>query len=129
MGLRDFRVQAVLAVSDLARARSFYEDRLGLEPSEEEEQGVRYACAGDTALFIYLSPDNAGKSPATVAGWFVDDLDATIDELASRGVAFEHYDQPGLKTDERGIFDAGRFRAAWIRDPDGNTLALSEQPV
>ena len=62
-----------------------------------------------------------------MAGWFVDDLDATIDELASRGVAFEHYDQPGLKTDERGIFDAGRFPVPpGSRDPDGNTLALSQ---
>jgi hypothetical protein len=43
-----------------------------------------------------------------------------------RGVAFERYDQPGIKTDERGIFDSGRFRAAWVKDPDGNTLALTE---
>jgi hypothetical protein len=49
-----------------------------------------------------------------------------MDELASRGVVFEQYDQPGLKTDGRGIFDAGRFRAAWIKDPDGNTMALTE---
>jgi hypothetical protein len=49
-----------------------------------------------------------------------------MDELASRGVAFQQYDQPGLKTDERGVFDAGRFRAARITDPDGNTLALTE---
>jgi hypothetical protein len=47
-------------------------------------------------------------------------------DLLSRQVVFEQYDQPGLKTDERGIFDAGRFKAAWIRDPDGNTLALTE---
>jgi hypothetical protein len=49
-----------------------------------------------------------------------------MDELAARGVAFEHYDQPGLATDERGMFDAGRFRAAWIKDPDGNTLAITQ---
>ena len=64
--------------------------------------------------------------PATVAGWFVHDLDQTIDELASRGVVFEQYDQPELKTDARGVFDAGSFEAAWIRDPDGNTMALTE---
>jgi catechol 2,3-dioxygenase-like lactoylglutathione lyase family enzyme len=127
MSLRDSRVQPVVAVSDLARARDFYEGKLGLEPLEEEQEGVRYSCGGDTALFIYLSPENAGKSPATVAGWFVEDLDATMAELESRGVVFERYDQPGLKTDERGVFDAGRFRAAWVRDPDGNTLALSDQ--
>ena len=68
----------------------------------------------------------AGKSPATLAGWFVDDLDETMDELTSRGVVFEQYDQPPIQTDERGVFDSGRFRAAWIRDPDGNTMALTE---
>jgi catechol 2,3-dioxygenase-like lactoylglutathione lyase family enzyme len=126
MGLRDSRVQALLAVSDLDRARRFYEEQLGLVPDEEEEQAVRYPCADGSAIGIYLSEENAGRSPATLAGWFVADLDGTMADLASRGVAFERYDQPGLKTDERGIFDAGRFRAAWISDPDGNTLALTE---
>jgi catechol 2,3-dioxygenase-like lactoylglutathione lyase family enzyme len=126
MGLSDSRVGALLAVSDLDRARHFYEGQLGLVPGEEEEQGVTYPCADGTGIFVYLSPENAGKSPATVAGWFVDDLDGTMEDLASRGVAFEQYDQPGLKTDERGVFDAGRFRAAWIKDPDGNTMALNE---
>jgi catechol 2,3-dioxygenase-like lactoylglutathione lyase family enzyme len=115
-----------MAVSDLDRARRFYEGQLGLVPGDEEEAGVTYPCADGTGIFVYLSPDNAGKSPATIAGWFVDDLDQTMDELASRGVSFERYDQPGLKTDERGVFDAGRFRAAWLRDPDGNTMALNE---
>jgi hypothetical protein len=49
-----------------------------------------------------------------------------MNELASRGVVFEQYDQPGIKTDERGIFDAGAFRAAWVKDPDGNTMAITE---
>jgi len=126
MGLSDCTVEAAAAVSDLAAAKRFYEEQLGLVPGEEEEQGVRYPCAHGTGIFIYLSPDNAGSSTATIAGWSVDDLDQTMDDLASRGVVFEQYDQPGLKTDERGVFDAGRFRAAWIRDPDGNTMALTE---
>ena len=126
MGLSDSRVGALMAVSDLDRARRFYEGQLGLVPGDEEEQGMSYPCADGTGIFVYLSPENAGKSPATIAGWFVDDLDKTMEELASRGVSFERYDQPGLKTDERGVFDAGRFRAAWIKDPDGNTMALNE---
>jgi catechol 2,3-dioxygenase-like lactoylglutathione lyase family enzyme len=128
MGLSDCRVDALLAVSDLDRARSFYEQQLGLVPADDEgeDQGVRYPCGGGTAIFVYLSPENAGRSPATMAGWLVDDLDQTMEELASRGVAFERYDQPGLATDERGVFDAGRFRAAWIKDPDGNTMALTQ---
>jgi catechol 2,3-dioxygenase-like lactoylglutathione lyase family enzyme len=126
MGLNDYRVQALLAVSDLDRAKGFYEDQLGLVPGEEEEEAIRYPCADGSEIGIYLSRENAGKSPATLAGWFVDDLDEVMAELASRNVVFEQYDQPGLSTDERGVFDAGRFRAAWIRDPDGNTLALTE---
>jgi catechol 2,3-dioxygenase-like lactoylglutathione lyase family enzyme len=126
MGLSDHRVEAAMAVSDLDRARRFYDDQLGLVSVEEEEQGVRYSCAEGTGIFVYLSPENAGSSSATLAGWFVDDLDRTMDELAARGVVFEHYDQPGIETDERGVFDAGRFRAAWIKDPDGNTMAISE---
>jgi catechol 2,3-dioxygenase-like lactoylglutathione lyase family enzyme len=126
MGLSECRVGALLAVSDLERARRFYEDQLGLVPGAEEEQAVTYPCADGTGVLVYLTPENAGKSPATLAGWDVDDFDRTMEELSARGVAFERYDQPGLKTDERGVFDAGRFRAAWVRDPDGNTLALTE---
>jgi catechol 2,3-dioxygenase-like lactoylglutathione lyase family enzyme len=126
LGLSDCSVQAVLAVSDLDTAKHFYERQLGLVPGEVEDQGVTYPCADGTSIFIYLSPESAGKSPATLAGWSVDNLDQTMDELVSRGVAFEQYDQPGIKTDERGVFDAGRFRAAWIKDPDGNTMALTE---
>jgi catechol 2,3-dioxygenase-like lactoylglutathione lyase family enzyme len=126
MGLSDYTVEAAAAVSDLAAARRFYEQQLGLVPGEEEEAGVRYPCADGTGIFIYLSPENAGSSTATVAGWFVEDLDRTMADLASRGAVFETYDQPGLKTDDRGVFDAGRFRAAWIKDPDGNTFALTQ---
>ena len=126
MGLSDCVVEAAIAVSDLDRARGFYEGGLGLVPGEEEAgQSVRYPCGGGTRIFVYLS-DHAGTSSGTLAGWFVDDLDETMSELAGRGVVFEQYDQPGIKTDERGVFDAGRFRAAWVTDPDGNTLAITE---
>ena len=128
MGLSDCRVEAAVAVSDLERARRFYEEGLGLAPGEQEEGvSARYPCAGGTAIFIYFAPDNAGKSTATLAGWFVDDLGETMDELGSRGVTFERYDQPGLATDERGVFEGPGFRAAWVKDPDGNLLAITEE--
>ena len=63
-------------------------------------------------------------SPGDLRRLVVADLDRTIDELASRGVRFEQYDQPGLKTNKRGVFDSGRFRAVWVKDPDGNTMRL-----
>ena len=129
MGLSDSRIGAVVAVSDLGAARRFYEDTLGLRPEGPDDQGVRYPCADGTALFVYSSPENAGRSPATVAGWAVADFEATLDELEGRGAVFEQYDQPGIKTDERGVFDTGSFRVVWVTDPDGNTLAINEDPA
>jgi catechol 2,3-dioxygenase-like lactoylglutathione lyase family enzyme len=123
--LSDHPVEAALAVGDLARAREFYEAKLQLTVADADEQGVHYRCGGGTGMFVYLSPDNAGQSPATMAGWTVVDLDSTMADLASRGVVFEQYDQPGLRTDEHGVFIGPGFRAAWMRDPDGNTLALT----
>jgi catechol 2,3-dioxygenase-like lactoylglutathione lyase family enzyme len=128
MGLSDSRVGAVVAVSDLGAARRFYEDTLGLKAEAPDDNGVRYPCADGTALFVYSSPENAGKSPATVAGWAVADFEATLAELEGRGARFEQYDQPGIKTDERGVFDTGSFRVVWVTDPDGNTLAINEDP-
>ena len=126
MGLSEQRIETAIAVSDLARAREFYEGRLGLRPGDVDDQGVRYPCGGGTGMFVYLSPDNAGTSKATIAGWSVDDLDATMSELSGNGVEFERYDQPGLKTDDNGVFTGPGFRAAWFLDPDGNTLAVTQ---
>jgi catechol 2,3-dioxygenase-like lactoylglutathione lyase family enzyme len=126
MGLSDSPIEAAIAVSDIPRAREFYEQKLGLTPSDAEEQGVRYPCGNGTGVFVYLSQENAGTSKATLAGWSVDDLDATMADLASRGIEFEQYDQPGLTTDERGVFAGPGFNAAWITDPDGNTLAITQ---
>lgn len=126
MELKDCKVGSLMAVSDLDAARRFYEDQLGLVPAADEENGARYFCAEGTSLFVYVQPDNAGTSSATLAGWTVDDLDQIMETLGSRGVHFERYDQPGLATDERGVFAGPGFRAAWIKDPDGNTMAITE---
>jgi catechol 2,3-dioxygenase-like lactoylglutathione lyase family enzyme len=125
MGLRDFRVETAIAVSDLDRARRFYEDQLALGSGEAEPAGVRYTCGEGTRIFVYSS-QHAGESSATVAGWSVDDLDKIMAELSGRGVMFERYDQPDIKTDEHGVFELDDIRAAWFRDPDGNTLALTQ---
>lgn len=130
MGLSDGSVEAAIAVSDLSRAEQFYEGQLGLRPGDQDDQPdkqwVRYPCREGTTIFVFLSPDHAGHTDATLAGFFVDDLDETMHELASRGVLFEQYDLPGIKTDDLGVFDSGRFRAVWVKDPDGNTLAISQ---
>jgi uncharacterized protein len=125
VGLSERFVQPAIAVSDLVRARDFYERQLGLSEPQQEPGGVRYVCGGGSRLFVYESPQTAGKAEHTVAGWFVDDLGALMRELTGRGVTFERYEQ-GTPTDDDGVFTTDRFRAAWVRDPDGNTLAFQE---
>ena len=91
--------------------------RLRSQAGEEEEEALRYPCADGTEIGVYLSPENAGKPPATLAGWFVDDLDQTMAELASRSVVFEQYDQPGLKTDEQAVFDRRPLQGRLEQEP------------
>jgi catechol 2,3-dioxygenase-like lactoylglutathione lyase family enzyme len=126
MQLSGYRVSAQVAVSDMARAREFYEGKLGLSDGEGPNPATRtYACGGGTLLHVYSSPAHAGKATATLARWDVDDLEATVDELTSRGVTFERYDEP-VKTDGKGIHDSGYGKVAWFKDPDGNTFAVEQ---
>jgi catechol 2,3-dioxygenase-like lactoylglutathione lyase family enzyme len=118
---------ATIAVSDLDRARKFYEETLGLQAKMEDPGGIMYG-SGDSMVLVYPS-QFAGTSQATVATWMVADLDATVDQLTSKGVTFEQYDMEGLKTDERGIAALGELRGAWFKDPDGNILNVGEGPM
>ncbi len=129
MAMSNCEVGVVLATADIRAARDFYEGKLGLvpdgEPSEDAMAPIRYPCGGGTALNVYLSPEHAGNSTATLAGWTVDDVEAVVDELSARGVEFERYDQGELKTNEKGIVEGEGFKGAFMRDPDGNTHALN----
>lgn len=128
MGLSENRVIAVIAVSDMGRARAFYEGKVGLSGGEERpDGGVRYPCGGGTAIHVYPSPGNAGKSTATLAGFEVDDIEKTVDELAANGVAFEHYDMDPIRTDEKGVARLGDAKSAWFKDPDGNILSINQE--
>jgi catechol 2,3-dioxygenase-like lactoylglutathione lyase family enzyme len=131
--LKEGRVATRLPAQDLERARAFYTDKLGLEPVEEREGGLRYVgAAGEFALF-----ESAGAPSGhhTQMGWEVDDIEATVADLRSRGVVFEEYDAPGLRTVD-GIADIeGNYpskgigdRGAWFRDSEGNLLGIG-QPV
>jgi hypothetical protein len=84
--------------------------------------GVTYACAGGTACFLYPTR-NAGTSKASQAFWQVDDIEREVAELKARGVTFEEYDAPGLKT-EGGIASAGGAKSAWFKDSEGNIMAI-----
>jgi catechol 2,3-dioxygenase-like lactoylglutathione lyase family enzyme len=121
-----------LPAQDLGRARVFYTEKLGLEPSEERPGGLLYRCAhGEFALF-----ESAGEASGshTQIAWDVDDIEATVDELRRRGVVFEEVDVPGLKT-VGGIAEvSGNYpskggvgeRAAWFKDSEGNLLGLGQ---
>jgi catechol 2,3-dioxygenase-like lactoylglutathione lyase family enzyme len=128
MALSDFPVRASIAVSDIERAVGFYEGKLRLPLVESGASatipdGARAYRSGDAVALNVFQSVTAGKSEATLATWYVDDLDATVDELATAGVQFARYD--GLEHDERGITErAGGGRVAWFQDPDGNTFAV-----
>lgn len=93
MSLMTYRVSPSVAVSDMERARHFYEEKLGLAKGVGQADGARiYACGGGTSLHVYPSPPSARKTVGTVATWYVADLERVVDELSAVGVIFEQYD-------------------------------------
>jgi catechol 2,3-dioxygenase-like lactoylglutathione lyase family enzyme len=128
MPLSNYHLRASIAVSDMQRAVEFYEGTLGLQalesgPSAKLPDGMRvYGADGGPALNVYQSV-TAGKSQATLAAWYVDDIDLVVDELTAAGVEFARYDE--YEHDPKGIAPrAGGGRIAWFRDPDGNTFSI-----
>ena len=122
--LQDSPLYAYLPAKDLARARRFYEQTLGLRPAREIAGGVFYEFAGATAAFLYESP-NAGTSKASQAFWHVRDIEREVAALKARGILFEDYDLPGAKS-ASGVLTAGGAKAAWFKDTEGNILAIIE---
>jgi predicted enzyme related to lactoylglutathione lyase len=115
---------AYIPAQDVARARRFYEEKVGLKPKAEIAGGVTYEFAQNTACFLYPTP-NAGTSRASQAFWQVTDIAREVAELRQRGVVFEEYDAPQMKT-VNGIATGGGAKAAWFKDSEGNTMALIE---
>jgi catechol 2,3-dioxygenase-like lactoylglutathione lyase family enzyme len=121
--LKDANVMATIAVKNLAAARAFYVDKLGLEPGDASEPGVLSLRSGGTTLLVYES-QYAGTNRATAATWIVgDELEGLVQALKGRGVPFEHYDLPETKR-QGDIHVSGRTRVAWCKDPDGNILSF-----
>ena len=129
MSLSKYKVIAGLAVSDMAKSRGFYEGELGLRVGIDSGDNVAYRCGEGSVLHVYLSPGHAGNSTATLASFYVDDVEKIVDELAERGLAFDRYDEGPIITDEKGIatFDGGA-KVAYFKDPDGNTLSIATAP-
>ena len=117
-------IMAIVPTTDLARAKAFYGEILGLVDAKVSTPGpqVVYRCGGNTLLEVYERP-TAGDAQHTLASWEVSDLRAAVDQLRDRGVRFEQYDLPEVKTED-GISTTGDLQEAWFRDPDGNILRI-----
>jgi catechol 2,3-dioxygenase-like lactoylglutathione lyase family enzyme len=127
MGLKDGRVGAAIAVTDIGRAVEFYEGKLGLRSDGDEPDGGRtYPCGGGTTLHVFPSP-LARASGATAAGWTVEDVEGTIDELIANGVTLEQYSEGPFTTDDKGLARMGGYVGAWVKDPDGNVLGIGSR--
>jgi catechol 2,3-dioxygenase-like lactoylglutathione lyase family enzyme len=120
--LGDHPIHPVLLAKDLAAAREFYHDKLGLEVLTENDNAIVLRCGGGTQLDVTKSTVGTADEQTQVS-WLVPDLQTEVAELRSRGVEVEEYDMPGLKTED-GIADLGFALAAWIVDPGGNALGI-----
>ena len=113
------------SVNDVKKAKEFYGETLGLDISESPEGGLEVR-AGNSTIFLYPKPNHTAAS-FTVLNFEVDDLEEAVAELAAAGVTLEHYNQPDIKTDERGIFNGPGLQMAWFKDPAGNVLSVIEE--
>jgi catechol-2,3-dioxygenase len=120
--LAEAPIDVMLLATDLGVAREFYGDRIGLEVLIESDDFLTFKCGGDSRLVVTRSSTGTTEAQ-TKASWRVSDLAAEVAEVRSRGVEVQEYDEPGLKTVD-GIADVGFALAAWLVDPDGNSLGL-----
>jgi catechol-2,3-dioxygenase len=115
-------IDPMILATDLAVAREFYGERIGLELLLKSDDFLTFKCGGDSRLVVTRSSTGTTE-PQTKASWRVSDLAAEVAELRSRGVAVQELDEPGLKTVD-GIADVGFALAAWLVDPHGNSIGL-----
>lgn len=111
------------SVNDLAAAKKFYGDTLGIRVSEDHGM-LTLHLAGDRNTLIYPKPDHTPAS-YTILNFPVDDIGKAVDQLAERGITFQRYD--GMEFDDKGIFRGGGPLIAWFTDPAGNVLSVLEQ--
>ena len=124
--LKDAPASSSFSVDDIPRAKEFYANVLGLDLADSP-MGLELRLAGGGRVFLYPKPNHV-PATFTVLNFRVDDVDKAVDELARRGVRFEHYDMAGIKTDARGIARGNGPTIAWFKDPAGNILSIV-QPV
>ena len=123
--LSEFPVYAVLPASDFERAKVWYRDKLGLTPSQEEGPNGWYRCAEGT-WFILTVSQHAGTAQNTAAGFTVKHIESAMDALRARGVEFLEYDFGEMGKTENGLMTVGDYKAAWLKDSEGNIIELSQ---
>ena len=121
--LQDFMCFAALPAADLARAQRWYSEKLGLDPTKDAAGALQYETGKGTGFLLYESAF-AGTNQATAMGWIVPDVDDELAELRSRGVTFEDYDLPGLKTENGVVTMPDGTKGAWFKDSEGNILSV-----
>ena len=117
-------IYASLPAADLERAKRFYAEKLGLTPESELPGGLFYRCGKDTRLSVFTSEGEASGTH-TQALWLVEDVESAVAALKARGVIFEEYDLPSLKT-VNSIATIGTAKGAWFKDSEGNLLSLAQ---
>ena len=130
--LQDSNVAARIPAQDLERARSFYSSKLGLDPIEERPGGLLYRCGN--GYFALFESSGSASGAHTQMAWEVDDIEATVKELRRRGVVFEEYNLPGLKTLNGIAVITGNYpskggvgeKGVWFRDSEGNLLGIGQ---
>lgn len=117
-------ISPTLPALDLQRARGFYEGKLGLKVAQATDYDVMYECGGGTMLYVWQREPS--PTDHTEAGFRVDDIEHEVNELKAKGVEFESYDMPGLKTNENNIAQIDGYKSAWFKDTEGNILSLTQ---
>jgi catechol 2,3-dioxygenase-like lactoylglutathione lyase family enzyme len=120
--LNEFKVHPTLPAVDLERAKGFYRDTLGFIVETENPAAAMFSSAGGTRFTVFATP-NPNRAGHTQAGWEVQNIEAVVQDLEGKGVVFEEYDYPTLKT-VKGVADTPAGRAAWFKDTEGNLLGL-----
>ena len=125
--IKDQRTHTTLPAADLGRAKKFYAEKLGLNPSTESPGALFYVTGDGTRFTLYPTP-NTTRGGHTQMGISVQDIEGAVAELQAKGVTFEEYDFPGLKTVE-GVAQTGDVRAGWFKDSEGNLIGLIQLPA
>jgi catechol 2,3-dioxygenase-like lactoylglutathione lyase family enzyme len=124
---KDSQAFSGFSVDDIEKAKKFYGETLGLPVEEQDGMGLELSLGSGAKVFVYPKP-NHQPATFTILNFRVEDVDKAVDELAAKGVEFEHYDEGMMKTDEKGIArpespDQGPT-IAWFKDPAGNVLSV-----